>query len=263
MAKKGGENPLFKKVLDSQKAFAAARRPVAERLHGRLQDGLQPLLRPRRQEDLSAHATTGGAATAPLFLSCWQADDDAERCLLAVDRFSTWVGKAFAWSVVVLTLLISGEVFSRYVLNKPHGWVLDAQIMLYGTLFMMAGAYTLTQERPRARRRALRLLPAAHAGDDRPGAVHPVLPARHRRADLGRLDLRQRVAGDPRADLQRRPAAALPVQVRHPDGRRGAAAAGPRRDRALRRSACATATGRRASRTSRRSTSTSSRRWCT
>ncbi|MEO8387778.1 MAG: TRAP transporter small permease subunit [Polaromonas sp.] len=65
--------------------------------------------------------------------------------LLAVDRFSTWIGKAFAWSVVVLTLLISWEVFSRYVLNKPHAWVLDAQIMLYGTLFMTAGAYTLSK----------------------------------------------------------------------------------------------------------------------
>ena len=63
--------------------------------------------------------------------------------LLAVDRLSTWIGKAFAWSIVGLTLLISWEVFSRYVLNKPHAWMLDAQIMLYGTLFMMAGAYTL------------------------------------------------------------------------------------------------------------------------
>ena len=45
----------------------------------------------------------------------------------------------------MLTLLITWEVFSRYVLNKPHGWVLDAQIMLYGTLFMMAGAYTLAK----------------------------------------------------------------------------------------------------------------------
>ena len=65
--------------------------------------------------------------------------------LLAVDRFSTWIGKAFAWSVVVLTLLISWEVFSRYVLNSPHAWVLDAQIMLYGALFMTAGAYTLSK----------------------------------------------------------------------------------------------------------------------
>ena len=65
--------------------------------------------------------------------------------LLAVDRLSTWIGKAFAWSIVGLTLLISWEVFSRYVLNKPHAWMLDAQIMLYGTLFMTAGAYTLSK----------------------------------------------------------------------------------------------------------------------
>jgi TRAP-type mannitol/chloroaromatic compound transport system permease small subunit len=68
-----------------------------------------------------------------------------QNSLLAVDRFSTFIGKASAWSVVLLTALICWEVFSRYVLNKPHGWVLDAQIMLYGTLFMMAGAYTLSK----------------------------------------------------------------------------------------------------------------------
>jgi len=68
-----------------------------------------------------------------------------QKILLAVDGFSTWFGKAFAWLVVVLTALISVEVFSRYVLNKPHAWVLDAQIMLYGTLFMTAGAYTLSK----------------------------------------------------------------------------------------------------------------------
>lgn len=65
--------------------------------------------------------------------------------LLAVDRFSTWVGKTFAWCAVLLTLLISWEVFSRYALNRPHAWVLDVQIMLYGTLFMTAGAYTLAK----------------------------------------------------------------------------------------------------------------------
>jgi TRAP-type mannitol/chloroaromatic compound transport system permease small subunit len=68
-----------------------------------------------------------------------------QKTLLAVDRFSTFVGKAFAWTVVLLTLLITAEVFSRYVLNVPHAWVLDAQIMLYGALFMMAGAYTLSK----------------------------------------------------------------------------------------------------------------------
>lgn len=66
-----------------------------------------------------------------------------QKLLLTVDKLSTWIGQAFAWLIVVLTLTISWEVFSRYVLGQPHAWMLDFQIMLYGTLFMMAGAYTL------------------------------------------------------------------------------------------------------------------------
>jgi TRAP-type mannitol/chloroaromatic compound transport system permease small subunit len=68
-----------------------------------------------------------------------------QKALLTVDRVSTWIGKLFAWMAVALTFLVSAEVFSRYVLNVPHGWVLDAQIMMYGALFMMAGAYTLSK----------------------------------------------------------------------------------------------------------------------
>jgi TRAP-type mannitol/chloroaromatic compound transport system permease small subunit len=58
---------------------------------------------------------------------------------------STWLGQFFAWTIVILTFLITYEVFSRYVLNAPHDWNLNVQIMLYGTLFMMAGAYTLSK----------------------------------------------------------------------------------------------------------------------
>ena len=65
--------------------------------------------------------------------------------LLWVDRVSTWLGQFFAWLIVALTLMISWEVFSRYALNSPHDWALDAQVMMYGTLFMMAGAYTLAK----------------------------------------------------------------------------------------------------------------------
>jgi TRAP-type mannitol/chloroaromatic compound transport system permease small subunit len=68
-----------------------------------------------------------------------------QRLLLWVDRVSTALGQFFAWLIVGLTLMITWEVFSRYVLNSPHDWALDAQIMMYGTLFMMAGAYTLSK----------------------------------------------------------------------------------------------------------------------
>jgi TRAP-type mannitol/chloroaromatic compound transport system permease small subunit len=68
-----------------------------------------------------------------------------QKLLLAVDRMSTRLGQAFAWLIVTLTLMITWEVFSRYVLNRPHDWALNLQIMMYGTLFMMAGAYTLSK----------------------------------------------------------------------------------------------------------------------
>jgi TRAP-type mannitol/chloroaromatic compound transport system permease small subunit len=66
-----------------------------------------------------------------------------QKILLYIDKASTFAGHFFSWSIVGLTLLISWEVFSRYALNTPHAWALDAQIMLYGVMFMMAGAYTL------------------------------------------------------------------------------------------------------------------------
>lgn len=68
-----------------------------------------------------------------------------QKLLLAVDKLSTWVGKAFSWLIVVLTLLITWEVFSRYALDNPHPWAFDVMSMMYGTLFMTAGAYTLSQ----------------------------------------------------------------------------------------------------------------------
>jgi TRAP-type mannitol/chloroaromatic compound transport system permease small subunit len=68
-----------------------------------------------------------------------------QRLLLGVDRFSTALGQVFAWLIVALTALITWEVLSRKLLDRPHAWAFDAQIMLYGTLFMMAGAYTLSK----------------------------------------------------------------------------------------------------------------------
>src|SRR5215211_7372929 len=68
-----------------------------------------------------------------------------QRLLLTIDKISTFVGQAFSWLIVTLTLLITWEVFSRYVLDHPHSWAFDVMIILYGTLFMMAGAYTLAK----------------------------------------------------------------------------------------------------------------------
>ena len=68
-----------------------------------------------------------------------------QKLLLFVDKVSTWVGHAFSWLIVGLTTLITWEVFSRYALDHPHAWAFDVMIQMYGTLFMMAGAYTLAK----------------------------------------------------------------------------------------------------------------------
>lgn len=68
-----------------------------------------------------------------------------QKLLLLIDKLSTWVGQAFSWLIVGLTLLVSWEVFSRRFFDNPHAFTFDAMIMMYGTLFMMAGAYTLSK----------------------------------------------------------------------------------------------------------------------
>ena len=70
---------------------------------------------------------------------------NVQRSLHAVDAVSTWTGKAAAWLIIALTAMICVEVFKRYALNAPTAWIFDANNMLYGTLFMMAGAYGLAQ----------------------------------------------------------------------------------------------------------------------
>lgn len=65
--------------------------------------------------------------------------------LFFVDKISSWVGQLFAWLILALTLLITWEVIARYAMNAPNPWTFDLMIMMYGTLIMMAGAYTLAK----------------------------------------------------------------------------------------------------------------------
>ena len=68
------------------------------------------------------------------------------RLIAVIDTLSTWVGKAFAWCILVLTFAYTYEVFVRYLLNDPTAWAFDISYTMYGALFMMAGAYTLSRD---------------------------------------------------------------------------------------------------------------------
>jgi TRAP-type mannitol/chloroaromatic compound transport system permease small subunit len=71
---------------------------------------------------------------------------NVQRFLHTVDAISTWVGKATAWLILALTAVVCIEVFKRYIMNMPTAWIYDLDNMLYGTLFMLCGAYTLSQD---------------------------------------------------------------------------------------------------------------------
>ena len=68
-----------------------------------------------------------------------------QNVLHTIDGISTWVGKLAAWLIVLLMLVVCVEVIKRYALNAPTAWIFDAENMLYGSLFMLGGAYTLAQ----------------------------------------------------------------------------------------------------------------------
>ena len=68
-----------------------------------------------------------------------------QRFLHTIDGVSTWVGKFAAWLIVLLMAVVCIEVIKRYLLNAPTAWIFDAENMIYGSLFMLAGAYTLAQ----------------------------------------------------------------------------------------------------------------------
>lgn len=69
-----------------------------------------------------------------------------ERFILVADAISAWFGKAFAWCILIMTFGVGYEVFVRYVLRDPTSWAFDLSYTMYGTLFMMGGAYTLSRD---------------------------------------------------------------------------------------------------------------------
>src|ERR1700755_1135311 len=70
---------------------------------------------------------------------------NVQSILHTIDGISTWVGKAAAWLIIILMTVVCVEVFKRYIMNAPDAWIFDIDNMMYGTLFMLCGAYTLAQ----------------------------------------------------------------------------------------------------------------------
>jgi TRAP-type mannitol/chloroaromatic compound transport system permease small subunit len=61
------------------------------------------------------------------------------------DKLSAWFGKTFGWLIILMTFGMSYEVMVRYLFNAPTPWALDLSFIMYGTMFLMGGAYTLSR----------------------------------------------------------------------------------------------------------------------
>ena len=68
------------------------------------------------------------------------------RYIAFADRLSAWFGKAFAWAIMIMIIGVSYEVLVRYVFRAPTSWAFDVTFIMYGALFMMGGAYTLSRD---------------------------------------------------------------------------------------------------------------------
>jgi TRAP-type mannitol/chloroaromatic compound transport system permease small subunit len=83
----------------------------------------------------------GACGRRPVFVP----GEAMNRLIYAIDQLSKTIGHAFAWCIIILTLGTTYEVFVRYVLNDPTSWAFDFSYIMYGALFFMAGAYTLSR----------------------------------------------------------------------------------------------------------------------
>ena len=178
-------------------------------------DPVVGVLRPRSARRCGRHVERLGAAS---------------RLLYVVDGLSAAVGKTFGWCILVLTFTTSYEVFARYMFGAPTEWAFDASYMLYGTLFMMAGAYALSRNgHVRGDFLYRAWSPRRQAGMDLvlyflfffPGMLAFIYSG-YGFAELSRADERAFLGQPERPDR-------VAVQVAHPDRRLPDGAAGHRR----------------------------------
>ena len=175
--------------------------------------------------------------------------------LHTIDGISTWVGKAAAWLIIVLMTVVCVEVFKRYIMNVPTAWIFDLDNMMYGTLFMLCGAYTLAQNaHVRGDFLYSSMRPRTQAALDLVLYIVFFIPGIAALIYAGYVFAVELLAHRRAFERDRERPAGLSIQVDDPDRRRVGDAPGHCRNRALRRLPARPASGRAGSRTSPRST---------
>ena len=215
-------------VLRQGGRVAARVREARRLLHVRQRGGLQARLRARLQDQdpgLSrAHGNRrrlGRHLRVPPRFHFRIRAEPCQRLIYAIDQLNKTIGHAFAWCIIILTFGTCYEVFVRYVLDDPTSWAFDMSYLMYGAVFYMAGAYTLSRGGHVRADMFYRLWSERTQARGRAGAVRALLLSRHPRPGLRGLGLRHRVAAAARGERQQPGGRAdLAAQDDDPDRRR-------------------------------------------
>ena len=140
VAAKSADNPFFAKVVDSQRKWA--QRVVAWYQDVTVRAIWLTSTSSARRADVP---DTPAPVEEPNRPGPPRSGEWMQRWIRRIDLLSSGVGKAFAWLILVLTAVVTYDVIARYVFGAPTDWAFDTSYILYGTLFMMAGAYTLAR----------------------------------------------------------------------------------------------------------------------
>jgi TRAP-type mannitol/chloroaromatic compound transport system permease small subunit len=60
-----------------------------------------------------------------------------------IDAFQEAVGRAVSWLMLLLVIVVFGDVLFRYLLNTGWVFVQELEWHLFGTIYLLAGGYTL------------------------------------------------------------------------------------------------------------------------
>lgn len=68
-----------------------------------------------------------------------------ERVLDGIDKVSEWTGKPLGFIIIILMVIVTFSVITRYAFNNPQAWTDELCCYLFGIAWLISGAFVLLQ----------------------------------------------------------------------------------------------------------------------
>ncbi len=70
-----------------------------------------------------------------------------EVVILLIDGVNEWIGRAVSWLTTFLVLLVSYDVFARYLLKRSSVAIQELEWHIFAVIFLLGSAYALRHDR--------------------------------------------------------------------------------------------------------------------